>query len=382
MMRAAGRRLPWADLGAQAAFAVTAVVLLFQALTYGAVRWQDDTKYFYFPLLSTLAAALKAGHLPLWEPGIFGGYPLFADGEAGMLYPLHVLALRLLEPGQALVVLRLVRFYLAGAFTYAFLRTTGAGRTGALAGGLAFMLSGFMVAQVVHENLDSGMIWLPLTLHFVERALRTPGPRRPLLASFAGVALAMQALAVHVQVCLFTGLAVLAYLGWRVLCGPVPSPPKPLSIWEKGRTGMGIGAAMGATAAGLCAVQLLPLLDLAERSARGHGISLTAATINSVTPFRLLTILFPHLLTYPDGASFGYWVPWEVTVDVGLPSLFLAAIALLARRDRYVAFFALLAGLALVLATGRYGPPWVVQLTQEILGRHGLRSPGRFAFLW
>ena len=139
---------------------------------------------------------------------------------------------------------------------------------------------------------------------------------------------------------------------------------------------------MGLVGAGLAAVQLLPLLDLAARSARGPGIATAAATINSVTPFRLLTVLFPHLLSRPDGSNFGYWVSWEVTVYVGVPVLLLALLAVALRHDRYVAFFALLAPAALLLSTGRYGPGWVVLVTEHLLGAHGLRSPGRFAFLW
>jgi hypothetical protein len=371
-------RLPWYDLAVHATLIGAAALLLYQALANGAVHWQDDTKYFYYPLLATVAAALKEGRLPLWEPGVFSGYPLFADGEAGMLYPPHLVALRWLDPPDALVALRLARFYLAGAFTYAFLRATGAGRTGALVAGLAFMLSGFMVGQVVHENLDSGMVWLPLTLCFVEQAVRAPFPRRYLWATFAGVALAMQALAVHVQVCLFTALVVCPYVVWRVLFRDAIRAP----FLGRLVIGAGIGLVMGLVAAGLAAVQVLPLLDLADRSARGHGIGLAAATINSVTPFRLLTVLFPHLLSRPDGSSFGYWVSWDVTVYVGVPTLLLAALAVAVRRDRYTVFFAAVAGLALALAMGRYGPPWVVYVTQELLGEHGLRSPGRFAFLW
>ncbi|MGH2371410.1 MAG: hypothetical protein ACRDI2_24825, partial [Chloroflexota bacterium] len=221
-------------------------------------------------------------------------------------------------------------------------------------------------------------IWLPLVLCFVERSLRAPAPRRYTLAAFAGVALAMQALAVHVQVCVFTVLAVFPYLGWRVLFRDTIRAPLP------GRLLIGTGLAMvlGLVAAGMSAVQVLPLLDMADRAARGHGISLEAATINSVTPYRLLTILFPHLLRRPDGVSFGYWVDWEVTVYVGVPTLFFAAVAILLRRDRYAVFFALLAGVSLVLAMGRYGPPWGVLVTRDLLGDHGLRSPGRFAFLW
>ena len=371
----------WRELGVHVLLAAAGALLLHRALLGGAVRWQDDTKYFYYPLLATVAGALKAGRLPLWEPGIFGGYPLLADGEAGALYPLHLVALRLLDPPVAFVALRLVRFYLAGVFTYAFLRATGAGRFGGLVAGLAYMLSGFFVAQVVHENLDSGMVWLPLVLLFLERAVRAPGAGRYRLGAFAGVGLAMQALAVHVQVCVFTALAVFPYLAWRSL---FPGPGAGLGRRLPGRLlrGAGVGAAAGAVAAGLAAAQVLPLLDLAGRSARGPGITAEAATINSVTPFRLLTVLFPHLLTRPDGTAYGYWVSWEVTVYVGLPTLLLALLALLVRRDRYVVFFAALALLALVLATGRYGPEWSAAVTERILGPHGLRSPGRFAFLW
>src|SRR5436190_101921 len=375
---------PWRDVLALAIFGGATAILFFPALTRGAIRWQSDTKYFYFPLLSQVAAALKQGRLPIWEPGLFGGYPLLADGESGMLYPPHLILLRLLDPASALVALRCLRFFLAGSFTYAFLRSIAATRTGAIVAGLVFMLSGFMVGQVVHENVDAGMVWLPLVLAFVERAVRQtperPGfrRRRYVAACMAGVALAMQALAVHVQVVVFTVLLVFPYLGWRVLCRDTIGARLPGRLV----VGAGIGAVVGFVGAGLSAVQMLPLLDAADRSARGHGIDLAAATINSVTPFQLLTILFPHLLKRPDGLALTYWVEWEVAIYVGIPALFLGAAALAFRRDRYALFFGAAAALSLFLATGRYGPAWVVLVTQDLLGQHGLRSPGRFAFLW
>ena len=359
-------------------FLITSCLLLYPALTSGAVQWEDDTKYFYYPFLATIAAALKVGRLPLWEPGIFGGYPLFADGEGGMLYPPNLIALRLLEPATALVALRFLRWYLAGAFTYAYLRAIGCTRAAAVTGGLAFMCSGFMVGQVVHENLASGMVWLPLGLYFIERSVTHYGSPRYRHAAFAGVALAMQALAVHVQVCLFTALALFPYLGWRVLW----RSPLRAHVLDRIGIGFAIGLTTGLTALGLSAVQLLPLVTLAERSARGQGIALTDATINSVTPFRLLTTVFPDLMRLPDGTPFGHWVDWDVAVFVGAPTLLFAFLAAALRRDAHTSFFAVLGVSALLLSMGRYGPPWVVAVTRDLLGEHGLRSPGRFAFLW
>ncbi|MBI3971145.1 MAG: YfhO family protein [Chloroflexi bacterium] len=401
-LRWAITRPAWGDAGALGVVVGMAVALLWEGVAHGAVRWQDDTKYFYYPLLAQVAQALRAGRLPLWEPGLFGGYPLFADGESGMLYPLHLLVLPWLSPAPALVLLRLLRLSLAGAFTYAFGRALGLGRTGALVGALAFEGSGFLLGQTVHENLADGMVWLPPALYFVERAARAPAfARQARLAAGTGVALAVQALAVHVQVCVLSALVVAPYLTWRGLFPPTP----PLSTGAPRRGGLpgrlgrvaALGLVVGLVAAGLAAVQMLPLLELAGRSARGHGISLDAATINSVTPFRLLTVFFPHLLQQPNGASFGHWVDWEVTIYVGVPALFLAIVAcamaglhLFGSRSRahhlpsgrVVLFFALVAGFSLVLSTGRYGPDWVVTIVQDLLGERGLRSPGRFAFLW
>ena len=56
-----------------------------------------DTTTFYYPLTLWAADELKAGRLPLWTPLIFGGYPIFADGEIGLLSPFQALLLTTLE---------------------------------------------------------------------------------------------------------------------------------------------------------------------------------------------------------------------------------------------------------------------------------------------
>ena len=98
------------SLAARAGDAVAGLFLLGASLLYhlpalvaGMIPMQDDVRIFYFPLLVATTDALRQGTLPLWSPGIFGGYPLFADGEGGMLYPLHLLTLSWLAPEASLV---------------------------------------------------------------------------------------------------------------------------------------------------------------------------------------------------------------------------------------------------------------------------------------
>ena len=66
---------------------------LSDGLTANVVAYERDTAVFYFPLISWVAQRLHQGELPLWTPQVFGGYPIFADGEIGLAYPPVLLAL-------------------------------------------------------------------------------------------------------------------------------------------------------------------------------------------------------------------------------------------------------------------------------------------------
>ena len=144
--------------------AVVSLIFHLPALTAGLIAVEDDTRVFYFPLLVVTARALSELTLPLWTPGIFAGYPLFADGEAGMLYPLHYLVLPWLAPEASLVVLRVVHSFLASAFMYLLLRTLGMGMVAGVVGGITFGYSGFAAGQIIHDNVFHAMVWLPLGL--------------------------------------------------------------------------------------------------------------------------------------------------------------------------------------------------------------------------
>jgi hypothetical protein len=209
------------DLFCLLLFFGAALFLLRDSLLTGRVFYENDTRDFYYPLMARVAQLLRQDRLPLWAPELFGGYPLFADGEAGTLYPLHFVALKLLPFEVAFVWLRILRYWLAGSFMYAYGRFTGMSRGGALGAGLVFMLCGFSIAQMHHTNISQGAIWLPVVLLCVEGALRKPFPQRYLFMVGGALALACQALAVHVQVVLMTLLATGLYALYRVIVGPV-----------------------------------------------------------------------------------------------------------------------------------------------------------------
>lgn len=85
----------------------------------------------------------RAGHVPLWNPEIFGGLPFLGAGHGEAFYPFSFL--RLLLPTMIVTNLEFVVHYvLAGLFTYLLLRLLRVSWSGAAVAGVAYELSGII----------------------------------------------------------------------------------------------------------------------------------------------------------------------------------------------------------------------------------------------
>lgn len=391
---------------------LVALAFHWPAVNAGLIPIEDDVRVFYFPLLVATKDALARLALPLWTPEIFGGYPLFADGEAGALYPLHLLILPWLTAEASLVALMLLHSWLASAFTYGLIRTLGGGRLGGVVGGLCYAYSGFAAGQIIHANVFHALVWLPLAITLVERGLQSTGRQRYGYAVLAGGAFGIQALAAHMQVTLMSGLTVAAFVAYRCLFQPPEpeisreqkeSPPSSDRSNRRRRLFHGLGARIsfsprgaagrllsagrvlvivGGIGVSLGAVQLFPLYELGTQTVRGGGVDVPLAAINSVWPGDLLTLLLPRLHDTAQGGFWGPWVRWETTLYVGIMPLGLALLALCVRSGRHRAFFGGLAVVALVITLGTNAPVPFWSRLHELPGFEVLRSPGRYSLLF
>ncbi|MEW5870928.1 MAG: YfhO family protein [Chloroflexota bacterium] len=68
--------------------------------------------------------------------------------------------------------LAVIHLFLAGFFTYILLREMEAKPFGTLVGSLAFAFNGYLVGWLAIRNVADTMVWLPLTLWGIERALK------------------------------------------------------------------------------------------------------------------------------------------------------------------------------------------------------------------
>jgi hypothetical protein len=384
------------------------VALFFGELSGGPIAYGRDTTSFYYPLTSWAAAELRAGRLPLWTPLIFGGYPIVADGEVGLLSPFQVPLLLNLDTPTAYVTMRVLHYLIAALGLYFYARQLGANAVGAVIGGLAFAFSSFMVGHLQHDNILRTAVWLPWLLLAAERALRTVGPARAGWTAVGALVVAFQGLGVHVQPLLMSLLA----FGLAMLFGPfgragTPGASGPglsraavlgrlvyrvrgmfnrqmlvglTGTWLTSRFWLGL--TVGGLGLGLAAVQLVPLYQLGLRSLRPGLVTYAYATSFAVSPPQILTLFFPSMFNFDVERNWAFWAPHETTVYVGVAPLLLAIVALACMRGRAVAFFGLLALVSLVLALGDYLPIKPYLVVWSLPGFGYLRAPARFTLLF
>ncbi len=367
--------------------AVCALVLHRDGLLGGPAFYESDTRLFYYPLTHWVGEQLHAGQYPLWLPGIFTGYPVFADGEMGLLYLPQVALLFALPSSIGMVWLRVLHVFLAGAFTYAFLRTLRLGPLASLGGGLVFAFGSFTTAQMHHENVIRSAVWLPLVLALAERALRASGRRGLAWTALAALAFALSALGLHVQPVMMLALALGAYVVFRSVAGwpaeldrPTPGLLRRSQVLRSPLVVL-LGVLLGGIA--VAGAQWLSLAEWALVSFRRGGVDYEFASAFGLALENLPTLLFPYFFRLADGATWWtLWQPWETHLYVGIPSLALSLVGLGFSRRREALFFLVLGLLSLWVAMGHYAPVFNLhQLLWSIPGFSFLRAPGRFVYL-
>ena len=227
-----------------------------------------DIEIYHFPLIDWIARCVRHGWWPFWDPNTYGGMPLNADLQAQLFYPptwFVILAGNLSEGRnlfywvECLIPLHMV---LAGLFTFALLRRMRVHTPSALFGATVYQLGGFFASQATHLGAISTGAWLPLCLLGVYEL--KSGLRLRWFATLA-FAVAMSILSGYAATTAVVLGATVLFLLALMFAGQ--------ASW---RTGLAFLAAC-ALATAICAVQLVPLLQLTRLSiASGRSRWLTA----------------------------------------------------------------------------------------------------------
>ena len=307
-----------------------------------------DISLFFYPTHLAYADALRQFRLPLWEPSILDGFPLFAEGQIGALYPTHPFLYGLLPIDIATNydILMLVAWVAVG--TYLFARQLKLHPASAALAAFAFSDGGFFLPRLQHMSILATASWLPWLLWGWEKYQAAPNRRTrlrwfALLALFSGI----QLLGGHPQFALLSAVLVALYSIVRSPRGETASPKPNLFLEYFDLTRLVPIALFFAIGAALAAVQLVPTFELSSLTDRATGLLPKFFNAFSLRPVHYLMLFNPFILgdPYPK-------VSVEVIGYIGLLPLFLAIGAPFVRRDRRVVFFGLIALVALFLGLG------------------------------
>jgi len=297
----------------------------------------------FYPWRLFAARTMRSGELALWNPHQMCGYPFVGNGQSALFYPPNWL-LALVDVKWGLGLLAALHYALAAVLIVLFCRRLGLSHLSCAFAAIAFTFGGFMVTWTELPTLINCLAWLPGALLGV--ALIFAGDRRG--AIVLAVALAMTMLAGHLQIAAYVwavaGGYALVRLAWAAYR----------------RRALHLKALGGSVAIALLlsAVQLLPSLELAANSPRGHGGPSQAGwefhQRVALQPAEWIAFLDPDAFGSPVTGDhqltrFGITYP-EHCGFVGIITLLLAVIGVLVCRTRHSIFFLILAALCIHLA--------------------------------
>jgi hypothetical protein len=301
------------------------------------------------PLITFLSDRLREGHMALWNPYSYCGYPVFENIEACFFHPLVFLS-ALISSHTSLDYLPMLlewivvlQIWTAGIAAYHLFRELGAGRPAAWAGAVIFQTGGYFASRAEHVGAIMAVAWMPLAWLAIVKLRR--GLQYGWLATLAA-ALGMAIVGGFPQptLAVFASTMVLAIVLVTLRVSRIQ-----LTAWAA------LGCLLGIA---LAAIQFIPTAQLTEHSVAkyrggwlGTGGGLYWQTLVSLVLPNHYNIFDMHQFKGPGDITFLYQY-------CSIAGLSLAIMALVVRRTRYVAALGIRLLVGIVWMLGDKTPLW------------------------
>ncbi len=335
----------------------------------------NDFRALFIALRAGLQQTLRAGDFPLWQRGMFFGYPVLGDIQFQIFNPLTWLTMPL-DPARGVTVQSLLELCLCAVGMAFWMKQRGLRPVEGVFAGVAFALCLKQTVHLHHWTFAGSTCAWPWMLAGLD-GFASSGRRRFL--ALTAFSTAGTWIGSSPQMAYFgTGLAFLYALTLAATWRPDQASPKKNNFFFGGpRMALLLVVPLGAA---LAAPLLLPVLELNALGPRGAGITYRFAASWS-WPGR--AVWEAMLLPRAWGGRPDYRGPmnyWEVQGYLGLLPMVLLPLAPLRRRGLWL--FALVLALSIWLSFGDNG--WLnlhYRLFQYLPGYGGFRNPTRALML-
>ena len=325
------------------------------------------------------ASQLRAGEgIPLWDPYLFGGVPYVAGMAGDIFYPTFLLRAAL-PTDVAMTWSFIIHVFLAGFFTYRFLRASGIAFFPALLGGVAYMMCG-QVASLVSPGHDGKLYisaLLPLALWMLVRGIRDG---REWAWGALAIVIGLAVLSPHPQLLQYLLLACGAFALYLAFA-PIEDAERADIRLDRRLALRRLGFALGAVLIGalMGAVQYLPVREYVPFSPRGGGREYEFAVAYSMPIEELLNTYLPQF----SGILEHYWGRNRIHLHseyLGAGTLLLASAGLSSTRRAFRWFWIATLIVATLWALGGYTPFY--RLVYAVIpGTPYFRAPSTIFFL-
>lgn len=277
----------------------------------------SDVPSLIYPLKFIAISNLKEGVLPLWNPYMLNGYPLFAEFQTATLNPLNgvFLFLDFVEGWSLQVSLQIL---LALTFMYFYLRNLEMQKISALFGSIAFSFCGFNLFWMEYNIHTFVAALIPLLLLLVDKYESTKKLIYLVLLSFV---LSFQIFGGFPQMTIYTLVLLFVYSGFR----------KNLKNFLIINFFLVLGLL-------LSAIQLIPGMELISNSQR--IVEAVDPSSRFIKPEQIVNLLVPDYFGNP--ATYNFWGANDYTSALGYTGAItfaLVFLSLLIIRQKEIFFF-------------------------------------------
>jgi hypothetical protein len=162
-----------------------------------------------WPIMKLESKQIFSGIIPLWNPYLAGGMPLAANPDQYIFSPL---SLGYLLPVQLWDIPLLAGLWVAGIFTFLFLRNLGLRFRSSIIGGIFYMLSGIFTWYLPAGNF-AATIFTPFILYSLEKTIQYGDLK---YISLSSIAFSLAILGAHIESVIFQIILAVTYLGYRI----------------------------------------------------------------------------------------------------------------------------------------------------------------------
>lgn len=309
----------------------------------------DDVFRQIYPAKVLSADLLKKGIFPLWNPYNGAGQPLFAIQHDGLINP-FTLGFFVWSPDRAWTVLYLGQFAVLALCFMLFASSLGMSAVAVVFSTLAFLFSGYVIANSLFSTFLYGYAGLPLLLWSIDKVIQ----KRKSGLCMLPISVAWIMLTGFPQLSLYIFLVGASYAVYRAR-----ETPNNLIIL----------AGLGIIGLGLSAIQLVPMYELYRNAAISTE---TSAFIprNFLVPIQhFISVIVPNIFGNPS--TYNYWGPTEYTESASsvgsIALLFAAATMIRPKKHSLPIFFSSVIVVSTLLCLRWWGTEWLYRLPIPVL---------------